>query len=85
MVLFYLPDEFLNDYQADDADRDAPSWNMPAPTVSEGYEKELPEDLLKLIPGGFPYGMSVPHVAPDDACPCGSGLRYRNCHGKLLN
>lgn len=86
LVLFYLPDEFLNNYdEAGDADRDVPSWSMPDPTVSEGYEKALPEDLLKLLPGGFPFGMSVPHVAPDDACPCGSGLRYRHCHGKLLN
>ena len=27
----------------------------------------------------------VPHIAPDDPCPCGSGLKYRHCHGKRLN
>ncbi|MBR4755793.1 MAG: SEC-C domain-containing protein, partial [Bacteroidales bacterium] len=21
-------------------------------------------------------------VGPDDPCPCGSGLKYKNCHGK---
>ena len=82
LVLFYLPDEFLNEGVDDAGGDDVPGWSMPDPTVSEGYEKG---DLLKLLPGGFPFGMSVPHVAPDDACPCGSGLRYRHCHGKLLN
>lgn len=24
-------------------------------------------------------------VSPDDPCPCGSGLKYKNCHGKNLN
>ena len=52
-----------------------PHWQMPEPTVSDGY--------LQL--GGFPMGFSVPHVAPDDPCPCGSGLRYCRCHGKYLS
>ena len=31
------------------------------------------------------FGMAVPHVAPFEPCPCGSGLSYRNCHGKFIN
>lgn len=90
MELFFLPDEFLNPANnADNADDAAPSWKMPKPTVSEGYtpaaEEQIPEDLLKLLPGGFPFGMAVPPAAPDDPCPCGSGLRYRNCHGRIKN
>lgn len=27
----------------------------------------------------------VPHIHPDDPCPCGSGLLYRHCHGKRMN
>ena len=29
--------------------------------------------------------MAVRPVGPDDPCPCGSGLSYRRCHGKILN
>lgn len=30
----------------------------------------------------FVNGLTIRHVAPDAPCPCGSGLSYRNCHGK---
>lgn len=33
----------------------------------------------------YKYNMAVQHVAPDDPCPCGSGLSYCRCHGKNLN
>jgi preprotein translocase subunit SecA len=26
----------------------------------------------------------VPRVGRNDPCPCGSGLKYKNCHGKLV-
>jgi preprotein translocase subunit SecA len=26
---------------------------------------------------------NVPRVGRNDPCPCGSGLRYKECHGKL--
>ena len=69
---------------------DYPHWSMPAPSRSEGYldipsKDSLPESLRRLLPGGYPFGMAVPHVAKDDPCPCGSGLKYRLCHGKHLN
>lgn len=52
-----------------------PHWQMPELSVSEGYPRI----------GGFPLGFAVPHVAPEDPCPCGSGLRYGHCHGKYLS
>ena len=63
---------------------------MPRPTISEGYSDEIEKDdalkaLSAMMPEGFPFGMAIPHVAPDDPCPCGSGLRYSRCHGKMLN
>ncbi|MBR1678328.1 MAG: SEC-C domain-containing protein [Bacteroidales bacterium] len=69
---------------------EAPAWEMPAPTISEGYtdlieKDEALERLSALMPEGFPFGLAIPHVAPDDPCPCGSGLRYGHCHGKVLN
>lgn len=33
----------------------------------------------------YKFNMAVRHVAPDDPCPCGSGLSYCRCHGRRLN
>lgn len=33
----------------------------------------------------YSLGLAVPHVAPDELCPCGSGLRYCRCHGRFLS
>ncbi|MBQ6952397.1 MAG: SEC-C domain-containing protein [Bacteroidales bacterium] len=57
---------------------DYPHWSMPEPTISDGYAKELSAQE-------FPLGFAIPHVAPEDPCPCGSGLRYCRCHGKFLS
>lgn len=67
-----------------------PRWSMPYPTVSEGYTDLIEKDaqlekLSSMLPEGFPFGMAIPHVAPEDPCPCGSGLQYRHCHGKIMN
>ena len=61
-----------------DPDADYPHWTMPEPTITDGFAKELGAE-------GFPMGLAIPHVAPDDPCPCGSGLRYCRCHGKYLS
>ena len=53
-------------------------WTMPEPTISEGFAGEM--SALE-----YPVGFAIPHVAPNDPCPCGSGLRYRRCHGKFLS
>ena len=55
-------------------DEEYPQWTMPEPTVSDGY-----------LTSDFPTGFAIPHVAPNDPCPCGSGLRYCRCHGKYLS
>lgn len=57
---------------------DYPRWSMPEPTISEGYAAEMSSD-------GYPLGLAIPHVAPNDPCPCGSGLRYCRCHGRYMN
>ena len=59
-------------------DEDYPHWTMPEPTVSDGYQQGMDSDYL-------PVGFAIPHVAPNDPCPCGSGLRYCRCHGKYLS
>ncbi len=44
------------------------------------------EDQLGAIIRKNPLlGLFVPPAAPDDLCPCGSGLSYRFCHGRIMN
>lgn len=65
------------------ADRNA--WKMGAEQSRPGTDStdyphwSMPEPPVK------PVGLTIPHVAPNDPCPCGSGLRYGRCHGKYLN
>lgn len=89
---YYLADEPAEPEwnEAPEDDGEAPRWTMPRPTISEGYTDEIETDealdrLKPLMPQGFPFGLAIPHVAPTDPCPCGSGLRYGLCHGKHLN
>ena len=59
-----------------------------------GFEEELskldgnkkgPDEQSSPLGEFYRYNMAVRHVGPDDPCPCGSGLSYRRCHGKILN
>jgi len=34
------------------------------------------------VPGVLPGFGPIPRVGRNDPCPCGSGLKYKNCHGK---
>jgi len=61
-----------------DGDDSYPQWTMPEPTVTKGFG-------LQMISGDLPLGFALPHVAPQDPCPCGSGLQYCRCHGKYLS
>ncbi len=65
------------DAESEEAREEYPHWQMPRPAVTEGYAGELDDPRI-------PVGFAIPHVAPDDPCPCGSGLRYSRCHGKFL-
>ncbi|MCS6811074.1 MAG: SEC-C metal-binding domain-containing protein, partial [Tepidimonas sp.] len=33
---------------------------------------------------GAPAAARVPRVGRNDPCPCGSGKKYKHCHGKLV-
>ena len=49
--------------------------------VFEKYEKPSLQPLPdKKPPVGF--GMGIPRIGRNDPCPCGSGLKYKKCHGK---
>ena len=77
---------------ADYADA-VPKWALNGLSAREAGQMQLDMKLNSLrswdklpevadIPG---MGFAIPHVAPDDPCPCGSGLRYCHCHGKYLS
>ena len=83
-------DASLPPLEPDELDGEVPEWTMPHPTISPGYTDTIEKDgqirdLSAFLPEGFPFGMAIPHVAPGDPCPCGSGLKYRHCHGKYLS
>ncbi|UUZ77451.1 SEC-C domain-containing protein [Polaromonas sp. P1(28)-13] len=52
-----------------------------APTETGGVETTVDEESQRrsqAAPGG-----TVPRVGRNDPCPCGSGKKYKFCHGKL--
>lgn len=69
----------VNDYM-----NNVPRWMFKGYSSHEVFEKfEKPH--LQPLPNKMPpagFGMGVPKVGRNDPCPCGSGLKYKNCHGK---
>ena len=53
--------------------------------MTDAEEESTDEEALGPLKEFYKYNMAVRHVAPDDPCPCGSGLSYCRCHGKRLN
>jgi preprotein translocase subunit SecA len=52
-----------------------------APTETGGIETRVDEESqrrAKSVPGAV-----VPRVGRNEPCPCGSGNKYKNCHGRL--
>ena len=62
-----------------------PKWIFKGYSSHEVFEKyEKPN--LQPLPDKMPhagFGMGLPRVGRNDPCPCGSGLKYKNCHGKF--
>lgn len=52
-----------------------------APTETGGVETTVDEESQRRAPA-VPAG-DVPRVGRNDPCPCGSGKKYKNCHGRL--
>jgi preprotein translocase subunit SecA len=52
-----------------------------APTETGDVETRVDEEtIIKNLPN---RGGSVPRVGRNEPCPCGSGKKYKHCHGKL--
>jgi preprotein translocase subunit SecA len=66
------------DVEALEAQRQAPAavrYEHPA-TSADGGESESEETQATVVRGGPKIGRNAP-------CPCGSGKKYKQCHGKL--
>jgi preprotein translocase subunit SecA len=53
--------------------------------VEEQYRKseELPKDFKHQSATAESKEDQVPRVGRNEPCPCGSGKKYKHCHGKL--
>jgi preprotein translocase subunit SecA len=52
-----------------------------APTEDGGVESTLEEETRRKQQGAA--GSAMPRVGRNDPCPCGSGKKFKLCHGKL--
>jgi preprotein translocase subunit SecA len=50
---------------------------IPATAAAGAAAAALGEGIMQIADG------SIPHVGRNDPCPCGSGKKYKNCHGAL--
>jgi len=50
--------------------------------VKEEHMRREAEKLLKLVPKKYLKEQEVDKVGRNDKCPCGSGSKYKACHGK---
>jgi preprotein translocase subunit SecA len=53
------------------------------PNEDGSVSRESDAGLLGSGGPGVPAGDAVPKVGRNDPCPCGSGKKYKNCHGRL--
>jgi preprotein translocase subunit SecA len=63
-------------YQHADFDANAAPEELLAPTA-------LPDEQNRSQPQHQPQVNAMPKVGRNDPCPCGSGKKYKQCHGRL--
>jgi len=59
-----------------------PRWNLKGWSSEEIFRTYEQPHLKPLPSQSFKPGAFVPKVGRNDPCPCGSGKKYKNCHGK---
>jgi preprotein translocase subunit SecA len=52
-----------------------------APTETGEIETIVDAETVRRAPASL--AGTVPRVGRNEACPCGSGKKYKHCHGKL--
>ena len=64
------------------ANRNIAAYKRFAPTISDAH-KETFAGPLAGVAAALATGQ-VPRVGRNEPCPCGSGKKYKQCHGKLI-
>jgi preprotein translocase subunit SecA len=54
-----------------------------APTETGEVESKLDESTARGAMAALAGGAALPRVGRNDPCPCGSGKKYKQCHGRL--
>ena len=70
-----------------------PRWGFKGRSADEMFSKDPHRNEKMATAGAMASQMqrniqqasAFPKVGRNDPCPCGSGLKYKNCHGKNLN
>ena len=61
-----------------------PRWELKGYSSNEVFEKYEKPKLKPLPSQPFnPMNFAPKNIGRNDPCPCGSGKKYKNCHGKL--
>jgi len=56
------------------------------PFVAQPQIEEFPDDMMASHSSSEPENFSMndeQKIGRNDPCPCGSGLKFKQCHGKL--
>jgi uncharacterized protein YchJ len=80
---YYLSEDFqnyLDDLDENDADEDF-LYSMDE-EVDEEKDPEEKKSYLDYIEVHTPFVKTEQDVGRNDPCPCGSGKKYKKCHGK---
>ena len=70
-----------------------PTWLFKGRSSDEMYGKDpkrgeklaTASAMVSQMSRGYQQASAFPKVGRNDPCPCGSGLKYKNCHGKNLS
>ncbi len=93
LIVAFVPEPFnastgdLDDEDEDDFDDD---FDVDFDGDELEDEEPLPEPNTASYPGIPRWRQPIKpvdfsNVKPDDRCPCGSGRKYKNCHGRKAN
>ena len=52
--------------------------------LEQSYKKvrRAKKDPVYIAEGGVTYKRGAKKIMPNDPCPCGSGKKYKKCHGR---
>ena len=74
-----LRDEHLEAVEAQE--RELPNIQYPHADYDDALAGK--DEAIDETPAQQPYTRQFPKVGRNDPCPCGSGKKYKHCHGKL--